>query len=672
MRVSNRFRPRVEQLEARDLPSTYYVANGGNDTHAGTSAAPWATIQHAADTMVAGDTVAIEAGTYAGFDVQTSGTASAPITYEAAPGALVIINSPEANRGDSGINIEDWNNGAAMDYITIQGLDINNATGNIKNGIRLVWNGKINSTGIQLLDNTITNCAAFGILTSHEDNLLIEGNSVSGTTGTGTIGHGIYVSNACFSPHVIGNTIFNNQSLGLHMNGDESEGAAIEPDGTDDGNAGNIIGAVVEDNVIYDNGINGINCDGVQNSFFENNLLYDNGGGIVLYVIDAAAPAINNEVANNTITVLSTDDFGNTGRWDIQVMDGTPDAGALPDAGSTGNVVFNNILINQNPNHGSIEVGPLSLAGGLYSNYNVITTSGDTGSSSSHAFDLVDSSGNDHFVSLTTWQSNTGQDKNSITADSAQLFVSPSWSSPGGNYQLLATSPAIDAGAASLQGKSAPSVDILGNPRPSGAGYDIGAYEFQVSSSFSDNFNRTGPGLGSSWQLPPSFISGFYPFQYRRHVSAPPVGFQLSNNQAVSTDSSWQVAADQVVGLSLLNPTVQADVTVSGNQAVGLLARAQSNGDAYVARLTATANGTAQIWLYHGATDTFSLLKSQTGVGTTGTLKFTITGATPTLTLFMGGVQAVQVTGNTAITTAGDVGIIAWGPNGIIDNFSAS
>ena len=55
----------------------------------------------------------------------------------------------------------------------------------------------------------------------------------------------------------------------------------------------------------------------------------------------------------------------------------------------------------------------------------------------------------------------------------SQLFVNPS----GNDYHLSSTSPAIDAGTSS----HAPSTDIAGNPRPSGAGYDIGAYEYQSS-----------------------------------------------------------------------------------------------------------------------------------------------------------------------------------------------
>ena len=39
--------------------ATYYVAKNGNNSNPGTEAEPWLTIQHATDTMEAGDTVYI-------------------------------------------------------------------------------------------------------------------------------------------------------------------------------------------------------------------------------------------------------------------------------------------------------------------------------------------------------------------------------------------------------------------------------------------------------------------------------------------------------------------------------------------------------------------------------------------------------------------------------------
>ena len=45
------------------------------------------------------------------------------------------------------------------------------------------------------------------------------------------------------------------------------------------------------------------------------------------------------------------------------------------------------------------------------------------------------------------------------------------------DYRLKAASPALDRGTAAYDAKSAPATDIQGNPRPQGAGWDLGAYE---------------------------------------------------------------------------------------------------------------------------------------------------------------------------------------------------
>ncbi len=64
--------------------ATYYVDPGGNDANAGTLASPWSTVQKAADTVVAGDTVYVQAGTYdERATITASGTTSSPIFFEA-------------------------------------------------------------------------------------------------------------------------------------------------------------------------------------------------------------------------------------------------------------------------------------------------------------------------------------------------------------------------------------------------------------------------------------------------------------------------------------------------------------------------------------------------------------------------------------------------------------
>ena len=61
--------------------TTYYVAPSGNDSNPGTIAQPWRTIQKAADTMVAGDTVYIRAGTFPEQVIpHNSGNAGQPVS----------------------------------------------------------------------------------------------------------------------------------------------------------------------------------------------------------------------------------------------------------------------------------------------------------------------------------------------------------------------------------------------------------------------------------------------------------------------------------------------------------------------------------------------------------------------------------------------------------------
>jgi hypothetical protein len=111
--------------------------------------------------------------------------------------------------------------------------------------------------------------------------------------------------------------------------------------------------------------------------------------------------------------------------------------------------------------------------------------------------------------------------------------------------------------------------------------------------------------------------------------------------------------------------------------AVGVFARAQSNGNAYVAVLT--HDGTAEILLYDAATNSFNMLASASaGANTAAPLVFSVTGTgtSTTLSLFLNNSSTplVSVTGSTQTTLdgPGGVGIFAWGPNGLIDNFSVT
>jgi hypothetical protein len=79
---------------------TFHVAPTGSDVAAGYSTSPWRTLQKAAAAVQVGDLVIVRAGTYAGFDLWTSGTAANPIVFRADPG--VVVNAPNPRTTGSG------------------------------------------------------------------------------------------------------------------------------------------------------------------------------------------------------------------------------------------------------------------------------------------------------------------------------------------------------------------------------------------------------------------------------------------------------------------------------------------------------------------------------------------------------------------------------------------
>ena len=76
------------------VSGAYHVAPGGNDADAGSADRPWRTLQHAADSVAAGATVSVHAGTYTveGLTFSRSGSEGQPIVFSAATGERVTID----------------------------------------------------------------------------------------------------------------------------------------------------------------------------------------------------------------------------------------------------------------------------------------------------------------------------------------------------------------------------------------------------------------------------------------------------------------------------------------------------------------------------------------------------------------------------------------------------
>lgn len=98
---------------------TYYVCVIGDDTNPGTISEPWATIQHAAQVMVAGDTVMIRTGTYhEAVTTVNSGSASGGyITFSAYSQEEPVIDGGGVTESSKGFVVRN-------DYVRLAGLEL--------------------------------------------------------------------------------------------------------------------------------------------------------------------------------------------------------------------------------------------------------------------------------------------------------------------------------------------------------------------------------------------------------------------------------------------------------------------------------------------------------------------------------------------------------------------
>src|SRR5215208_666743 len=85
-----------ESLEPRVLLSSYYVSTSGNDANTGTLAAPFRTIQRAANFAGSGDTVFIRGGTYREtVRPAHSGSSSDPVVFRPYNNETVTVSGAD-------------------------------------------------------------------------------------------------------------------------------------------------------------------------------------------------------------------------------------------------------------------------------------------------------------------------------------------------------------------------------------------------------------------------------------------------------------------------------------------------------------------------------------------------------------------------------------------------
>lgn len=425
--------------------TTYYVDGdhlSANNTNPGTLDMPWLTIQHAAETMGAGDTVYIRDSVYnEHVNTEQSGNISEYIVFSAYSGETPIID---------GTGVTESQNGFIMDnsYIKLIGLEIRNWN---ENGIWIE-----NTEHIEITDCVIHDVAnGIGMVEGTHDFILnrvemhhfdLYGfdaspygadcyngifNDCIAHTGRDTnqnvdgfaIGHGTqhnFTFNRCEAYNV-----YDGFDIG------ENEGSrqtniflnrCSAHDCSNDGYKLTGHGTLV-------------NCLGYNNSNANVGLYWDTNAGTAML---------------HSCTFMETDVFN---VWVENSADSLQMVNCILAGGDNIGLAFeqrnansykgnHNLFCNDDPDRAIV-----------------------VGYEDEFSLNQIESG---------SWRTYSGQDSNSLIANAVtDLFVDPI----NFDLHLIKTSIAIDNGTSI----GAPSQDYDGNTRPSGDKYDIGAYEYQNS-----------------------------------------------------------------------------------------------------------------------------------------------------------------------------------------------
>ena len=192
--------------------TTYYVATTGSDSNAGTSSAPFQTIQHAIDTASCGDIVHVTGGTYNVYDVNSD------TNLIMKTGVSVVGNGPANTTLDGYFDASSQSyNGGVVDFngvtnAVLKGFTITTSTplGGYDRGV--VFEGTTDSTAV--LENCVVQDMAYiGIFVWSPATPTIQNNVI---VGTSTSEQGIYIGNSATSPHILNNVI-DIWNYGIHV-----------------------------------------------------------------------------------------------------------------------------------------------------------------------------------------------------------------------------------------------------------------------------------------------------------------------------------------------------------------------------------------------------------------------------------------------------------------------
>ena len=377
--------------------TTYYVSSIiGSDDNAGTSgSAPLASLQAAENLVKPGDTVEVMNGTYTGpgggnvLTISTSGTASAPITFEAAPGATPVINSSGTWQA---IELD-------ASYITIKGLTIvgdaanynlSSAMAGYSTGNPDLDGNAIAATSGKLIhhiiieNNTIYNEPGAGIGINNGDYLQILNNNVHDNahwSAYGASGISIGASQNFDNgpgPHIIitGNTSVNNAELVPEYRANaitDGEGIIL------DSNSGYTGGFLVQNNTTHGNSGPGIESFHSDNAVITGNTAT---GDLTNPNLVSEGEIFINQSNNNTVSNNITTAAPPPPPSGQLITNGsfeTHDFGGWTLGGNSGPSTFGpQIFIDTTPENGTYAAGLGSMGSDGTLSQTIATTAGKT------------------------------------------------------------------------------------------------------------------------------------------------------------------------------------------------------------------------------------------------------------------------------------------------------
>ncbi|HVL96838.1 MAG TPA: right-handed parallel beta-helix repeat-containing protein, partial [Solirubrobacteraceae bacterium] len=242
--------------------ATYHVAPTGSDSNPGTEAAPWRTIQKAANTLRAGETALVAGGLYIeNVTITRSGTATAPFTIRNRPGERPILRAGLAGLDNMPVQIRN----AA--YVRLQGLVFEGATG--PSTTNIYASGSTHD--VEISDCEVRNSARQGFFSERTTaRIHIIGCHFHDNGGTGRIqqDHNIYVEG---SHHALINNLIRNAPNGF--------GVQIYPSNDHIVVAGNTIASNFRDGIIL--GSSGTTT--TSNALIVNNIITDSRAAVSTY-----------------------------------------------------------------------------------------------------------------------------------------------------------------------------------------------------------------------------------------------------------------------------------------------------------------------------------------------------------------------------------------------------